>query len=433
MFRILFILTLTLFFSSSFSQDKGTSKRQENYKQFQQWKEAVEKDGASKSKEMRDFYRKYDNQVLLGVLLDVSSFGDAEFTAHELSGLISDRLDIQDKNTARRFRKSVLDTIKHIKKDKNQDLTGFGLVALELTTKPLWKRNEISDPSSLSAEQDQEVKFHFRQLRELADDKSIQPEVRGKAVHYLGQHYSAENVLSLKNFLKEDENEMVKNAGRGLKGYFSYISEEEKSQFTDQLISTIESKKNNRKLKLGKKGDTPDDFDYDLFEIRPVIGALGMIKSPKAQKYLIDLNEKTMNIEVKNSIRQALSYKADKRKMVYLINDFKKSGSADNPLLPALIKDNYDSFSELTGDTLSSSALGFLRGIQAIREVKSEKEMIWIKAQLLSKNKRVRLEAVETLHLLLPYEEQVFIFKKLRETETDKKMRFQLSQYIGVK
>lgn len=46
--------------------------------------------------------------------------------------------------------------------------------------------------------------FH-EQLRNLAKDVQVDPDLRGKAIHYLGQDYSGENVITLNSFLSDQD------------------------------------------------------------------------------------------------------------------------------------------------------------------------------------------------------------------------------------
>ena len=93
--------------------------------------------------------------------------------------------------------------------------------------------------------------------------------------------------------------------------------------------------------------------------------------------------------------------------------------------------ENIDQIDKLKSANNTESKVNFLRAVKLLNDNNRAKYINDVEQSLLSKSEEERLEAVKTLHFLLPYEKEKIIFKDFVINEKSDMVKTQISYYIG--
>jgi len=382
------------------------------------------------------FYSAKSNVDLYRAIFDIGPMMNEDFSIDDIAAVIFDRLDDSSYNTRIQFRQFLYDSLKSIKYNQNIELILLGQMILETTQDEIEsRRNEFglgNDP-----ELDLEAEQLYGELEEISSDVTIHPAIRSKALHYLGSEYSATRADILKDALFDTSLAVINGASRGLNTYFTFMEENQKTAFTDDLIEAIDLHKNNIALRAGRTGSSPTDYFSELNHLKPLLNALGMIKNTDAQSYLINLMQTTDDRELFKQLTYSLSYQPTKECMAILISNYRniKADTIQTEMasvLTGIIKENEGKLTELKNDPAPLMQRRYLTAVRISRTRPDSAEIDRIKGLLNSSDRDVRMETVKALHILLSFSEQQQLFTTHKQTESDGEIKWLIEQYIGL-
>ena len=369
-----------------------------------------------------DTYEQKSNLDLRNAIFDIVNLPEDEFLMDDLVYLASKRLANEQYNTRSEFRQLLLDSVRSISVQADEKFINLGVSMLEVCKSEI-QRRYISEDWENDQTLESESDYLFSMFREISNNSNINIALRAKALHYLGKKYTVENSSIVIQALSDADNNIVKSAGRALCNYFNYITENEKQTYIPEIIQTIEDHKNIDIIKL--------------LEIRPVINSLGMVKKTDAQSYLVDLLGQSNNAEVSKQILFSLSYKATKERIRFILSNlnylkFDTTGSDKELFFAGIILESDSAFTELKNENDDNSQIQYLTGLRISHKEVDNAEIERIKGLLNNANADVRLEAVKTLHYLLPYSEQHEVFSEHKLSENDEVIKWEIEKYIGL-
>ncbi len=383
-----------------------------------------------------DFYDDKDNEELRDAIFDIVFYEDDEYSLYDLLELTAIRLSENDVDERMEFRELMLQPLLDIDENEDPDKIVFGITVIETTMDEIQNRLRAED-----SENDTNLEIESEQLmdelRAIAGSQTTHSYIRGKAIHYLGKNYSDNNKTQLLGFLANTNNTIVKNAGRGIRNYIKFIDESEKTDFVPGLIQAIKGRKNNSVLRPGYDGSGPDDYMSEAIAIKPVMNALGMINTLEAQNYLFDLLEDTQDEEVAQQCLYALSLQQSKSRLNFILGNLHSSlfdsvKSDQETLLAGIVLENDSLLTELKNDPDIDTQKNYLTALRLTHKTVVGSEIERIKEMLGNPDRDLRLEAVKTLHMLLPFSEQQQVFGEHKQDETDEVIKWQIEKYIGL-
>ncbi|MCA9732849.1 MAG: hypothetical protein H6696_15965 [Deferribacteres bacterium] len=345
------------------------------------------------------YFQSLSSDELADALADIAKLGDENFIAYDLFALNEEALvnDSQFRN----------DLIEHLNSEKNTP--EFSLVTIDF----------IKDVLITQAEAD---KFE-NSLYTIASQESLPAKLRGFAISKLSLFPNESNKQLIRQFLKHDDPQIAENAGRACRALLSLASENEKDDWATTLIQAAEKHQTN------------------LTEIKPIIFALGKTGTPTAKIYLEQMLKTYAphGDEISHTITFSISQNMDTElfKQIYSIYAENKINFEDTYAVELTLNEIARQHPEILQNIAISSTvidkITLLQALRVLREtpLKINSEMA---IELLNDNEEmVRLEAVKTIHFLLPYEEEVTIFKKMLQTDSSTSVVQQIYSYIGRK
>ncbi len=213
----------------------------------------------------------------------------------------------------------------------------------------------------------------------------------------------------------------INGAARSIKKFLfsDKTSRTEKNYWTDVLINTANKNINN------------------LSEIKSVIGSLGSTGSDKARSYLLDLfsNNAASNPGISETLAYSLSNLSDTKVLNTIFTEYSKYEHFNNfgseLTLKQIVSSNNDVVDKLYNENNKESKLNFLRAVRLMKDKNRSKYLDKVKQSLSSDSETERLESVKTLHFLLPYEEEVKLFKEHITKEENENVKNQIYFYVG--
>ncbi len=346
-----------------------------------------------------NYFQSLANTELADALADIATLGNENFIAYDLFALNEDAL----KNDAQ-FRNDLLEHLNSI-----ANTPEFRLVTIDF----------IEDVLSTQAE----AKKFEGSLRSIALQESLPAKLRSYAVSHLSifPHDSSKQII--RQLLEHEETQIAEGAGRACRALLWMATEQEKNDWTSALISAVE--KHREKLE----------------KIKPIIYALGKIGTNTSIAYLqrmLEIHAQAGNA-ISNTITLSLTQNMDTELFIdiYRIYSQNKSNFLDTYAveltLSELARQHPEILQELSGGQTIEGKKTFLQALQALRETSSQNYVEKAVQLLNDDTDRVRLAAVKAVHFLLPYEDEVMLFKERLQKEPAEPVRQQIYSYIGRK
>jgi len=345
-----------------------------------------------------EYFNSMDNDELPVALADISKGEGANFVAYNL--LAPNNARFNDKE----FRGNMLEQL-----SLKTNSANFKIVLIDF----------ISD----FAEKDEEQRKSFNQiLFTLAKDKESTTSLRSYAASHTGisKNYEADK-KQLTELFESDNSGTINGAARSIKKFLfsDKISTTETDYWTDILINATNKNINN------------------LSEVRAVIGSLGSTGTNKARSYLLELfnNNAPSNFEVSETLVYSLANIADTKVLNTIFTEYSKHEHFNNYgselTLKQIVSVNNDIVDKLYNEKNEESKLTFLRAVRLMTDENRIKYLDKVKKSLNSDSDTERLECVKTLHFLLPYEEEVKLFKEHFAKEENENVKNQIYFYVG--
>ena len=234
-------------------------------------------------------------------------------------------------------------------------------------------------------------------------------------------HDSSKQII--RQLLEHEETQIAEGAGRACRALLWMATEQEKNDWTSALISAVE--KHREKLE----------------KIKPIIYALGKIGTNTSIAYLqrmLEIHAQAGNA-ISNTITLSLTQNMNTELFIdiYRIYSQNKSNFLDTYAveltLSELARQHPEILQELSGGQTIEGKKTFLQALQALRETSSQNYVEKAVQLLNDDTDRVRLAAVKAVHFLLPYEDEVMLFKERLQKEPAEPVRQQIYSYIGRK
>ncbi len=273
------------------------------------------------------------------------------------------------------------------------------------------------------AEKDDKQRENYNQiLFKLANAKDSPTSLRSYAASHTGisKNYESDK-KQLTELFESNNYGAINGAARSIKKFLfsDKISTSEKDYWTDVLINTANKYTNN------------------LNKIRVVIGTLGSTGSSKARSFLLQLfiNNAPSNLEVSETLAYSLSNLADTKVLNTIFTEYTKYKHFKNfgseLTLKQIVSDNNNVVDKLYNKKEEESKLTFLKAVRFMKDENRSKYLDKVKQSLSSNSETERLEAVKTLHFLLPYEEEVKLFNEHITKEKNENVKEQIYFYVG--
>ncbi len=345
-----------------------------------------------------EYFNSMDNTELPLALADISKGESTNYVAYELFAPNNTRFEEKD------FRENMFKQLS----DKT-NTTEFKIVLIDF----------IFD----HAKNDEEQKENFNEiLFALAKDKESASNLRSYAASHtgIGKSYESDK-KQLTELFESDNYGAVNGAARSIKKFLfsEKNSTTENDYWTDVLINTANRNINN------------------LEEIKAVLGSLGSTGSSKARSYLLELfnNNAPSNSEVSKTLAYSLSNIANTKVLNTIFTEYSKHEHFNNfgseLTLKLIVSNNNDVVDKLYNEKNEESKLTFLKAVRLMKDENRKKYLDKVKQSLSSNSETERLEAVKTLHFLLPYEEEVKLFNEYITKEENKNVKEQIYFYVG--
>jgi hypothetical protein len=344
------------------------------------------------------FFNSMDDQELPMALAKISADKNTDFIAYELFA--------PNKN---RF--------------KNEYFQKNMIKQLELKTNTSDFKIVLIDFLSNSSIKNEETLENFNSaLFEIAKNNNYPGTLRSYAVSHAGISLNYKNNKDeISQIFKSENYSVINGTARSIKKFLlsEDISKTEKEYWSNLLIN--KAKENYQNI---------DKIDQVIF-------SLGLTGSDEARDLLLELfnSNKSVNKNLSKTIAYGLSNIADTEVINTIFNAFNKYSQYDEfgteLTLKAIVKDNMDIIKELKNDNKAESRLSFLRAVRLMNDADRARYIDDVKKSLLSKSEQERLEAVKTLHFLLPYEKEKVVFRDFIVNEKSDVIKSQISYYIG--
>ena len=329
-------------------------------------------------------------------LSSISMNKDVNFIAYNLFSLIDKK----------KYRTDIFQNKLLAELEKEQNSANFRIIAMDFLSKYI----EINTL--------QRKKFN-NILRNITLNEKVPESVRYYAINHLPLT-SNENEL-LKKLLRS-QNQAVRNAAAlKIKRLFqSNIKNTEKLFWVDELLNII------------------NDNKRDIYSMDKICKSLAYSKTDRARNALLNLFLQIDPIEKEtlNACTRSLTILADKEVLNTIFNTYDNAGLTDynsEMALTYLAEKNLDILEIMSFSSVKEDKLNFLRAVRLIRTKDKEKYLEKIKNMLKDESEYIRLEAVKTIHYLLPYENEKIIFSEHFIKENSKLVKDEIRRIVGIR
>jgi len=344
------------------------------------------------------FFSSMDDQELPIALAKISADKNADFIAYELFA--------PNKN---RFKNEIFqkEMIKQLELKTNT--SNFKIVLIDFL-------------SNLDIINETILNNYNNALFEIVKNKDYPPELRSYAVSHAGISLNYKNNKDeISQIFKSENYSVINGTARSINKFLlsKDISKDEKTYWSNLLINKAKENYQN------------------IDKIEQVVYSLGLTGSPEARELLLDLlkNNAPYDKKMGETLAYGLSNIANAEVINAIFNAFSKYPQYDEfgseLTLKYIVNENIDIIKELKKDNKDESRLSFLRAVRLMDTKEREKYISDVKQSLTAESEQERLEAVKTLHFLLPYEKEQIIFRDFVVKEKCDVIKNQVYYYIG--
>ena len=344
------------------------------------------------------FFSSMDDQELPMALAKISADKSADFIAYELFAPNKKRF----KNEY--FQKNMIKQL-----ELKTNTSDFKIVLIDFLSNSGIKNVETLESFNSA-------------LFEIAKNNNYPGALRSYAVSHAGisSNYK-KNKDEISQIFKSENYSVINGAARSINKFLlsKDISKAEKAYWSNLLINK-----------------TKENYQ-NIDKIEQVIYSLGLTGSPEARELLLDLlkNNAPYDKKMGEMLAYGLSNIANAEVINAIFNVFSKNPQYDEfgseLTLKYIVNENIDKIDELKNDNNSESKLNFLRAVRLMNDNDRTKYIEEVKQSLSAKSEQERLEAVKTLHFLLPYEKEKVVFRDFVVNEKSDMVKTQISYYIG--
>jgi len=317
------------------------------------------------------------DEELLHALTEITKLGTEDFIANNILSSIYKKFDNA------KFRELIIDEL-----NNTSNSSSYKIVLIDFLTEKL---NNFPE----------QLKKINNELYKITKDRTLSYKLRNIAASRLGTTKDHNyNKKIIKEILKGNDIASINGASKAVKRFVRSNSlENEIDEWVNLLIEVLE--KNKPKIK----------------QLKGPIWALGYTNSLKARDYLKDLFILYSNQDVNFSeiIAYSLSNNADKEVVNLIFNTYYSNVELNNfgseLTLSAISNQNVPIIAQLFSVKNDEYLLNYVRAIRYLNSPSDKDELIYNCKELLgSESEEIRLEAIKTIHKLLPYEEETLIF-----------------------
>jgi len=344
------------------------------------------------------FFNSMDDQELPMALAKISADKNTDFIAYELFAPNKNRFKKEN------FQKNMITQLK-----LKSNTPEFKMVLIDFLS-----NSDITDGKILND--------YNKALFEIAKTNYYPESLRSYAASHTGVSTDYKlNKEEISTIFKSDNYAVINGAARSINKFLlsEDIPKVEKEYWSRLLINKAKEHYQN----IGKTDQ--------------VIFSLGLAGSYEARELLLELfnDNKADNKTVSETIAYSLSNIADSEVINTIFSAFYKYRQYDEfgteLTLKSIVNDNIDIIKELKKDNKDESRLSFLRAVRLMDTKEREKYISDVKQSLTAESEQERLEAVKTLHFLLPYEKEQIIFRDFVVKEKSDVIKNQVYYYIG--
>jgi hypothetical protein len=344
------------------------------------------------------FFNSMDDQELPMALAKISADKNTDFIAYELFAPNKNRFKKEN------FQKNMITQLK-----LKSNTPEFKMVLIDFLS-----NSDITDGKILND--------YNKALFEIAKTNYYPESLRSYAASHTGVSTDYKlNKEEISTIFKSDNYAVINGAARSINKFLlsEDIPKAEKEYWSRLLINKAKEHYQN----IGKTDQ--------------VIFSLGLTGSYEARELLLELfnDNKADNKTISETIAYSLSNIADIEVINAIFNAFSKYPQYDEfgseLTLKYIVNENIDQIDKLKSANNTESKVNFLRAVKLLNDNNRAKYINDVKQSLLSKSEEERLEAVKTLHFLLPYEKEKIIFKDFVINEKSDMVKTQISYYIG--
>lgn len=390
-FYRLIVVMLLIFTQFSFSQISRDFK-----KEFRELTQNIT-DETAYNKVVRNYFGSLTTADLIKALPKVAELGDENFIATNLLTSINHKFD---------------------------DINFRGLMITEL------EKPEIGEKYKrvLIDFIDKKIKNNSDQLKQIdsifikmAKDNSLSSRLRFIAASKVGLTNNLEqNKKVLKELVRSEEISVINGSAIAINRLIRTKGlESEVDGWVDEIITILNNNYEN------------------IDQLTQTIKVLGYAKTKKAKQYLLGLlnDHSSKNKELTGEVVAGLSNLADAEVFirvfqVYGIYDHFNDYGSEIQLLN-LVRNNKPVLDDLKQKNTILSKITYLQSVRLLRNEIVNQHLDRIKDLAGDLNIEIRLEAVKTIHFLLPHSEEEIFFKKMLKRETSEKVKSEIYSYIG--
>ncbi len=385
--KYLIIILLMLASNNMFSQTKN------NYKQ--QFTDTISEVKTEKeyNQKTNEFFLQIENKNLPIALAEISKGKDINQIAYDLFSKNKNRLSNKE------VQKGMLNQL-----SIENNSPEFKYVLIDFIS------TELKGSKELNTE-----------VYEIAMDRKQPDGLRGYAAAHIAktENYN-ELKIQLTALIESNNKSVINGASKVIASIIkSGIPKSEENYWVDKVITQLDKNQDN------------------LLEIKGAISALGKIESKKAKDKLLEYFDQNSSSNKKTSeiFAYALANNIDTKGFNTVFSAYHKNEHFNNfgseLLLKRMANNNSNILDDLNLGKDSESKLNYLRAVKHLKLTEREKHLNNVTNSLKSENAQIRLEAIKTLHFILPHEEEVKLFKKHALTEKNDEVKNEIFFYVG--
>lgn len=339
------------------------------------------------------FFNSMDNKELPLALAKISKGEDVNFVVYNLIAPNNERLKNDE------FRGNMIGQLAN-----NSNTAEFKLVLIDFV-------------SQFDKKDDKHLEEFNDALFEIANNKNNSDNLRSYAASHFGISKDYETSKNRASQLFESNN--IATINGTARAIVKFLPREKNDYWTNVLINVADKHSNN------------------LNELGAVIRTLSLTKTNKAKDYLLNLfdNKVATDPETTEILVYSLSNLADTKVFNKIFAEYSKhehyNTFGSELTLKQIVSENNDVVTKLYNDKDKESKLNFLRAVRLMKDENRIKYLNKVKESLNSDSETERLESIKTLHFLLPYEEEIKLFKEFVLNEKSETVKNQIYFYVG--